>query len=151
MCACLCVLRVPRETSNLPRLRFFFIFIILLVYANYNTFFCAIHMCIKCISVIFTPSVVLSYLSSSIPSLVFFLSACFSLPDSTCERDKSAYLFFWIWLISFNVIVSSSIYFPSNGMILLFLSLNTQLCIHATFLFFFFYPITHWWASRLII
>jgi hypothetical protein len=53
---------------------------------------------------------------------------------------KTWYLVFWVWLISFNIMISGSIHFPANDIISFFLWLNnTPLCICTTF-----YLSIHW-------
>jgi hypothetical protein len=58
----------------------------------------------------------LQYILNS-PTVIFFFKVLI-----IHMREKIQYLSFWVWLILLNMMTSSSIHFPANGMISLFMA-----------------------------
>jgi hypothetical protein len=118
------------------------------------------YMCIKYFSHIHHP--LLSVLSfSSFPLItttrepLFYTSSIQFFKDYTPHmRENVWYLSFSLWIIMLNMIISSSIYFHTNNMMLSFFRLNNTtlcacvcVCVCVCMCVTFLYPFICWWTQ----
>jgi hypothetical protein len=72
-------------------------------------------------------------------------STFMSLNLVSAHKENTRYLSFQVWLVLFNMMISSSIHLPANNMISFFF-LPKRVCIPH-----FLHPFSHWWAARWIL